>query len=133
VHKTALEVFDHVHLLLNNLVIWNGEPQWDTARWKNVLEHYQIDGKPVFDLTDPGAKLTLDRMLALPDTSGKEPDDLKTNPLYQDPDPEEAEKRRVNYRIQNRAQIEAGIRNAENSGHKVDVITDDNLGHEYSR
>ncbi len=128
VHKTALEVFDHVNLLLNNLIIWNGEPHWDAARWKEVLEHYQVDGRPVFDLNDPKAKLTLDRMLALPGTSGKEPNDLKDNPLYQDPDKEEAEKRQKSYRIQDRAQIEAGIKAAD---HEVDVITDDNLGHEY--
>jgi hypothetical protein len=126
VHQTALEVFEHVNLLLNNLIIWKGEPQWDTARWKNVLEHYQIDGKPVFDLTDPRAQHTLNRMLALGDTPGKEPGDLIGNPNYTDPDPDESKKMRETYRIQNRAQIERACREKG-----ADAITDDNLGHEY--
>jgi hypothetical protein len=126
VHQTALESFEHVMLLLNNIVIWKDKPQWDTVRWRNVLEHYEIDGKPVFDLKDPRAVHTLDRMLALADTVGKEPDDLINDPRLSDPDPAEAAHIRQTYRLQNRAQIERACREWG-----AFAITDDNLGHEY--
>jgi spermidine synthase len=126
VHQTALEVFDHVMLLLNNLVIWKDEPQWDTARWRNVLEHYQIDGKLVFDPSNPEAAQTLNRMLTLAQTPGKEPDELKNVPGYPKGDTLDEKKDRQSYRLQNRAQIERACRK-ENA----DAITDDNLGHEY--
>ncbi|HWB02119.1 MAG TPA: hypothetical protein VG796_03780 [Verrucomicrobiales bacterium] len=126
VHQTALEVFDHVMLLLNNLIIWNGEPHWDIARWKEVLEHYQIDGKPVFDLSQKDHQGLFNRMLALWSTAGKEPDELKQIPAYPPGDTDDEKDVRESYRMQNRAQIERACRKAN-----ADAITDDNLGHEY--
>ncbi len=124
VHQTALEVFDHVMLLLNNIVIWNGEPQWDTDRWKNVLENYRIDGQPVFDPVNPDDQRRLQRMLALGRTPGREPAELITDPVFSALYENAADL--GDYRLRNRAQLEGPCKAAG-----VDAITDDNLGHEY--
>ena len=125
VHATALDVFhapEHdVSLLLNNIVVTRGPFRWDTARWRGVMEYYTIDGKPVLDLTKQGDRNTLDLMMALIDSRGKEPDELKNIPAYSD------ERDRQKYRIRDRAQLERECRAVD-----AQVITDDNLGHEYS-
>ena len=120
VHQTALEVFENVGLLLNNIVVWNGPMQFDAARWKPVLENYHIDGRPVFDLTKPEPRAVLDKFLALADTPGKEPGDLLNHPQYT------LEKDRIDFRVRNRAQLERACKAGG-----ADAITDDNLGHEY--
>ncbi len=117
-HKTALEVFDSVELLLNNIIIWNGPAQWDNDRWRKVLTEYKVDGKQIFDPNNPNHNLILNRMLALPDTLGREPAELVGNPNFP------TEKIRDQYRRRNRAQLERDCKDDE-------PITDDNLGHEY--
>ncbi len=119
VHRTALDVFPHVHLLLNNIVITNGPFQWDNARWAPILENYTIDGRKVF--TGESGQRAIQRMLALAETPGKEPGDLVGHPLYGEANDREK------YRIRNRDQLEAECRAV-----KAKAITDDNLGHEYS-
>ncbi len=126
VHQTALEVFDHVNLLVNNVVIWNGPPVFDEKRWRPVLENYTIDGKKVFDLANPRHRRVFDLFLALADTPSKEPGDLLSindsegKPLWP------SEKERQQFRLQTRVQMQHACREGGAS-----AITDDNLGHEY--
>jgi hypothetical protein len=120
VQQTALDTFGNVMLLLNNVIVWNGPVQWNSGRWKSVLESYRIDGRPVFDPRRPQDREVLARMLALGDTPGKEPADLAGNPLWK------TEADREDFRLRSRAQIEKACREAG-----AEPITDDNLGHEF--
>jgi spermidine synthase len=123
-HQTALDNFDSVALLLNNIITWNGPLVWDTSRWKSVLENYRIDGQPMFDLTREEDRRALERILLLSSTPGREPDELKKDPAFTRIYKEESEY--DNFRMQSRGQLEAACR-ARNAR----AITDDNLGHEY--
>ncbi len=123
-HQTALDTFDSVALLLNNIVTWNGPVVWDNNRWKSVLENYKIDGEPVFDFSKADDLHALARILSLKNSSGREPAELILEPAYSSifKDASELE----DFRIRSRAQLEARCKAA-----KADAITDDNLGHEY--
>ena len=123
-HQTALETFESVALLLNNVVTWNGPVHWDNARWKSVLENYVIDGQPVFDLTREEDKLTLARMLTLPFSTDREPAELIVDGSFSTifGDVSELE----DFRLRSRKQLEARCKAAA-----AEAITDDNLGHEY--
>lgn len=120
VHQTALEVFDNVQLLVNNIVVWNGPVDFDKTRWKVALESWQINGRPVFDLTQPEARRTFEHFLAFADTAGVEPAALAANPLWRN------DSERDGFRRQTREQV---ARACQAVG--AEAITDDNLGHEY--
>lgn len=116
VARTALDVFPHAMMVLNNVVISPDELRFDAGRWKPILENYQIDGQRMFDPASPRDQQALQKMLLLPETLGKDPAAVAAlSPLLA------AEPK---YRLQNRAQMEAAAAGAK-------PITDDNLGHEY--
>lgn len=123
-HLTALDNFDSVNLLLNNIITWNGPVVWDSTRWKTVLENYRIDGQPVLDLTKDDDRIILERMMLLGESRGREPAELIKDPafakLYKTAEDLE------DYRMRDHAQVEAACR-----ARNADAITDDNLGHEY--
>lgn len=50
----------------------------DKDRWRTVLEHYQIDGKPVFNLADPQQRARLDQVLHLADELDQPGGDLES-------------------------------------------------------
>jgi spermidine synthase len=120
VHQTALEGFEHVCLLLNNIVISNQPISFDKDRWESVLRSYVIDAKPVFVAANPADESVLQKLLGLCDTVGREPDALIGNPLWSD------DADRQKFRVQSRAQLERACRAVG-----ATAITDDNLGHEY--
>ena len=123
-HQTALETFDSVALLLNNVITWNGPMVWDSERWKGVLEGYRIDGQLVFDPAKPDDQRALARILSLKNSMDREPADLikdrAFSAIFKDASDLE------DFRIRSRAQMEAACR-----ARHADAITDDNLGHEY--
>lgn len=116
VARTALDVFPHAMMVLNNVVISPDELHFDRQRWEPILKSYQIDGQPMFDPASKADQAVLEKMLALADTPGKEPAEIAT--LHP------ALKAEPKYRLLNRAQMEAAAAGAK-------PITDDNLGHEY--
>jgi predicted membrane-bound spermidine synthase len=50
---TGITVFPHAVMVGNNMALSNQPFQLDLDRWQRVMEHYRIDGAPVFDLTNP--------------------------------------------------------------------------------
>ncbi len=67
VYKTAVETFPHALRFLS-MVIGSNEPiQFNTERWRDTLENYKIDGKPVFDLNNETHLAKLETILALPE------------------------------------------------------------------
>ena len=123
-HQTALETFDTVALLLNNVVTWNGPFVWDNDRWKSVLENYRIDGQPVFDLTRADDQHAMARILLLRSSLDREPEELLKDPAFRAHFEDAADL--TDFRLRSRQQMEVRCRAAN-----ADAITDDNLGHEY--
>ncbi|MFB9263443.1 fused MFS/spermidine synthase [Bradyrhizobium erythrophlei] len=61
--KTACAVFPYGARFTNHAVISNAPLDWNHARWRKVLEHYTIDGKPEFNLADPADRDFLDALM----------------------------------------------------------------------
>lgn len=106
--KTGMKVFPHTLMCLNNCIGSNQPLEPDQARWRDILSRYQIDGKPVFDLTTEAGKNELTAVLKLTEND-------------MDPPSESASER---WWIVKRPRMERLW------GHE-ETITDDNLGHEY--
>jgi spermidine synthase len=103
--KTGLVVFPESIMLMNFFVGSDTPLTVDKARWRSLLERWRIDDVPVFDLATPQGREDLEKCAAFPDFEG--PWD-RSHP----------------WRWQNRAHIEARVG-------EVEIITDDNLGHEF--
>ena len=65
---TGLSVFPYGMLVSNFLLVSDSPLQLDAQRWKDVLLKYQIDSKPVFDLSRETDRLCLNRVMSLPET-----------------------------------------------------------------
>jgi spermidine synthase len=100
--RTGLEVFPYTMMVVNNCVGSLTPLEPDKERWRAVLASYRIDGQPVFDLTTPEGRRTLVEVVAFMDRG------------------RDVEK----WRTMGREEMEETCRRAE-------IITDDNLGHEY--
>ena len=103
--KTGLDVFPHTLMAMNFCVGSFAPLVPDKAHWGGVLERWQLDGRPVFDPESRDGHLRLEGVLRYADLEG--PWDPQ-NP----------------WRWTNRAHMEQQSGGAE-------VITDDNLGHEF--
>lgn len=103
--KTGLVVFPESIMLMNFFVGSEAPLTIDKDRWRALLEKWRIDGVPVFDLATQQGREDLEKCAAFPDHEG--PWD-----------------RSHHWRWQKRSRTEARAGNAE-------VITDDNLGHEF--
>ncbi len=57
---TGLKVFPYGMRLANFMVVSDSPLQLDPKRWFDVLTHYSIDRKPVFDLTEERPRATAD-------------------------------------------------------------------------
>jgi len=68
VQATGLNVFPSGMLVEAFLLISDSPLQLDAQRWKEVLLKYQIDGKPVLDLSRESDRRCLDRLLSLPES-----------------------------------------------------------------
>jgi hypothetical protein len=106
--KTGMDVFPHTMMCLNNCVASDSPLEMNKERWRSVLERYQINGKPLYDLSSEKDRADLEKVLTLVDREF-------------DPMPEEAEFRWWHVK-------RAGMERLW--GHEK-PITDDNLGHEY--
>ncbi len=104
--KTGMVVFPRTILLMNFCVGSKAPIVPDKARWRSVLERWAIDGTPVFDMRTEQGRGELERVVAFADNEG----------------PWDKEHR---WRWMNRVRIEQLFGDAE-------VITDDNLGHEFA-
>lgn len=65
--KTACGVFKHGFRLINFMAASDSEVVLDKALWRQRLEQYRVDGKPVFDLANPQHHRRLDEVLAFAD------------------------------------------------------------------
>jgi hypothetical protein len=68
VMATGLRVFPCGMRVANFMLLSDSPLQLDAQRWMNVLTHYNIDGQPVFDLSQESQRKRLNEVLALPDT-----------------------------------------------------------------
>jgi spermidine synthase len=102
--STGMEVFPSTIMVMNNCVGSLDPLVIDRERWRSVLEAYQIDGKPVFDLSSPNGTQDLEAVLSLVD-----------NPS--------AALRARGYYLYDRKRMTRRF--------KAPIITDDNLGHEF--
>jgi spermidine synthase len=103
--KTALDVFPHTMMCLNNCVASNEPLTPNRERWQQVLSTYQIEGRPVFDLSGDQGKADLGGVLALIENEGDEDSHHQ-------------------WWIMSRERMEKVCEGQR-------PITDDNLGHEY--
>jgi spermidine synthase len=104
--KTGMSVFPHTLMAMNFCVASHAPLVPDKDRWRRNLEKWRIDGKPVLDGATPEGSAEFERVLAYADNEGHW----------------HAEHR---WRWMNRARMEQLFGNAE-------IITDDNLGHEFA-
>jgi len=101
--RTALDVFPHTMMVMNNCMASFAPMQPDKARWERILTQYEIDGEPVFPAN--GDRKALDGVLKF-----VEQERLPKHPDW--------------WCWCGRAAMEAAYG-------KFEPITDDNLGHEY--
>jgi predicted membrane-bound spermidine synthase len=100
---TGMSVFPFVMRIENSIVVSDSPLNFDRERWKASLLACVLDGKPLIDQTDPEQLKTLDRVLNIPDDpTGKQGVSIEQNDEW---------RRRV---------------------HDLQVITDDNMGAEWS-
>jgi spermidine synthase len=102
VAKTATEVFPHTVLLLNNVLVSNDPLVFKKDRWRKTLQAYQYEDGPLFGEED---QEELEEVISMLDHVGDR----------------EVEQAR---RILTREQI-------IEDGEGLEIITDDNLGHEF--
>jgi spermidine synthase len=64
VQRTGCLAFADGARFLNHMVVAETPIRWDWARWHRILEGYQIDGRPVFDLSRNEDRAELDQLQA---------------------------------------------------------------------
>jgi spermidine synthase len=64
VQRTACLTFAHGARFTNHMVVSDRPIPWDFERWRRILTAYDIDGRPVFDLTRDEDRAELGRLLA---------------------------------------------------------------------
>ena len=101
--KTGLSVFPFTMMVMNNCIGSTSPLAPDRDRWRLVLSQYRIDGQPLFDLATPEGAQALNAAVSFLDNSARNPG---------------------GWRWRNRESMERLFGRAE-------VITDDNLGHEF--
>jgi spermidine synthase len=62
VQRTGCLAFADGARFLNHMVVSDTPIRWDFARWRQVLEAYRIDGRPVFDPSRGEDRAELDRL-----------------------------------------------------------------------
>jgi len=103
--RTGMEVFPHTMMISNHCLASNDPLVWNIERWRSVLADYRIDGHWVFDPTKADRDATIEKVLGL----------VRKQSLVSITNP---------WCWMNREQMQAAW------GHE-EIITDDNLGHEY--
>jgi spermidine synthase len=64
VQRTACLAFADGARFLNHMVVSDTPIRWDFARWRDTLEAYRIDGRPVFDTLHSADRAELDQLQA---------------------------------------------------------------------
>jgi spermidine synthase len=65
VMTTGLRIFPYGMRLVNFMILSDTPLQLNAERWRDVLLHYRIDGKPVFDMSQEHARSRLNEVLQL--------------------------------------------------------------------
>jgi spermidine synthase len=65
VQRTGCLGFEHGARFSNHLLVSATPIDWNFQRWRQVLEAYRIDGRPVFDLSRDADRMVLDRLMAI--------------------------------------------------------------------
>jgi len=106
VQVTGALVFPFALRVANFVAVSDSPIHFDRANWKRVLEHYEIDGRRVFDTSKLADRECIDRWVAMPES--------------------EQQSSGVHYEasIEDRASL---LRRLESQ----DLITDDNMGTEW--
>lgn len=63
VQRTACTVFPHGARFMNHMVVSETPVDWNYARWRSVIEHYAIDGKPVFEPNSAADQSYIDSLM----------------------------------------------------------------------
>jgi spermidine synthase len=64
VQRTGCEVFAHGARLTNHMVLSDAPIAWDFQRWRQRLETYRIDNKPVFNLEREQDRVQIDKLVS---------------------------------------------------------------------
>ncbi len=105
--STGLSVFPHAALIINFFVGSDTPIVPDRDRWQSVLEAWRLDGEPLFHLDTPEGRADLETCVSFIDQKGPRTSERALHWM-------------------DRAQMEAAFGQAE-------IITDDNLGHEFDQ
>lgn len=105
VQKTASEVFPYAYRMINFMVVSDSPMPLDKDRWASVLMRYKIDGQRVFDFSNKKHAKRFEEVLSIIDTATENP--------------------HAHWAIEPRESLLK--RHAD-----VEVITDDNMGAEWS-
>ncbi|HVU46124.1 MAG TPA: fused MFS/spermidine synthase, partial [Terracidiphilus sp.] len=106
VQRTGATVFADALRVANFLAVSDSPIIYDRARVRTVLASMQIDGEPVYDLSDPRYRAALERTANLPVVAGEDPS------------------KPVSYSIEGRASLLARLKDKR-------LVTDDNMGTEW--
>jgi len=68
VQKTAMTAFPYGLRIINFVAVSDSPFSLDKTRWRDLLEHYAINGKPCIDTSSDGGRKLLEELVALPDT-----------------------------------------------------------------
>jgi spermidine synthase len=68
VQKTAMTAFPYGLRIINFVAVSDSPFSLDKTRWRDLLEHYTIDGHPCIDTTTEKGRHLVDLLVALPDT-----------------------------------------------------------------
>ena len=67
VQLTGATVFPYALRVSNFIAVSDSPIVFDRARWKTVLESYTIDGRRVFDLSNPADRSVIEEMVTIPE------------------------------------------------------------------
>ncbi|PYS20440.1 MAG: spermidine synthase, partial [Acidobacteria bacterium] len=74
VFATGVGVYPYALRVANFLAVSDSKITMDKERWRKVLSHYQIDGVPLFILSNPAHVERLNQVLSLCDKFGQNPE-----------------------------------------------------------
>jgi spermidine synthase len=77
VFATGLSVYPYALRVANFLIVSDSRITLDKQRWGSVLSHYEIDGVPLFVLSNPAHVQRLNEVLSLCDTFGENSTNLE--------------------------------------------------------
>jgi len=66
VQLTGATVFPFALRIANFIAVSDSPIRFDRARFRQILESYQIDGKQIFDLSDPAYQRCIERWVSMP-------------------------------------------------------------------